>query len=119
MKKAEVVFIPFPAPSHLVSTLEFAKLLINHDNRLRITILVMKFPHFAETDVYIKSLPISDSLNFINLPECSLPPNTDPRSAFAALFEAQKPHVRQAVSDLTTGEQHGPIAAFVVDMFCT
>ncbi|CAJ2634218.1 UDP-glucose flavonoid 3-O-glucosyltransferase 6-like protein [Trifolium pratense] len=119
MKKAEVVFIPFPAPSHLVSTLEFAKLLINHDNRLRITILIMKFPHFTETDVYIKSLPISDSLNFINLPECSLPPNTNPRSAFGALFEAQKPHVRQAVSDLTTGEQHGPIAALVVDMFCT
>jgi hypothetical protein len=78
----------------------------------------MKFPHLAETDVYIKSLPISDSLNFINLPEYSLPPN-DRRSAFNALFEAQKPNVRQAVSDLTTGEQHGPIAAFVVDMFCT
>ncbi|AET00314.2 glycosyltransferase, putative [Medicago truncatula] len=42
MKKAEVVIIPSPGVGHLVSTLEFAKLLINRDNRLRITVLVMK-----------------------------------------------------------------------------
>ncbi|GAU22192.1 hypothetical protein TSUD_252200 [Trifolium subterraneum] len=117
MKKAQVVFIPFPAPSHLVSTLEFAKLLINHDDRLRITILLMKFPHTPDTDVYTKTLPISDSLNFINLPECSLPPDTKPNSAMHALIEAQKPNVKQAVSDLTSEE--GQLAAFVVDMFCT
>ncbi|PNY06071.1 UDP-glucose flavonoid 3-O-glucosyltransferase 6-like protein [Trifolium pratense] len=120
MKKAQVVFIPFPVPSHLVSTLEFAKLLINHDNRLRITILLIKFPHTTETDVYTKSLPISDSLNFINLPECSLPPDTKPNLAMHALIEAQKPNIKQTVSDLTAGEgQHGHLAAFVVDMFCT
>jgi hypothetical protein len=119
MKKAEVVFIPFPAPSHLISTLEFAKLLINRDNRLHITVLLMKFPYSTETDAYHKSLSTSDSINFINLPECTLPPNTNPTAAFGALFEAQKPNVRQAVSDLTNGEQHGQLAAIVVDMFCT
>ncbi|MCI37726.1 UDP-glucose flavonoid 3-O-glucosyltransferase 3-like, partial [Trifolium medium] len=36
-----------------------------------------------------------------------------------ALLEAQKTNVKQAVSNLTTGEQHGHLAAFVVDMFCT
>ncbi|PNY06069.1 UDP-glucose flavonoid 3-O-glucosyltransferase 6-like protein [Trifolium pratense] len=119
MKKAEVVFIPFPGPSHLISTLEFAKLLINRDNRLHITVLLMKFPNSRGTDAYTKSLSTSDSISFINLPECSLPPNTNPRDAFGALFEAQKPNVRQAVSDLTNGEQYGHLAAFVVDMFCT
>ncbi|KAL5101439.1 hypothetical protein RYX36_005766 [Vicia faba] len=120
MKKAQVVFIPSPGVGHIVSTLEFAKLLINRDNRLRITVLIMKFPNTTETDLYTKPLPISDSLNLINLPECSLPPNMDRRSAMMALLEAQKPNVKQAVSNLTMGEaQHGSLAAFVVDMFCT
>ncbi|XP_050903854.1 anthocyanidin 3-O-glucosyltransferase 2 [Lathyrus oleraceus] len=120
MKKAQVVFIPSPGVGHLVSTLEFAKILINRDNRLRITVLVIKFPNSTETDVYTKFIPISDSLNLINLPECSLPPNMDRRSAMIALLEAQKPNVKQAVSNLSTREgQHGHLAAFVVDMFCT
>ncbi|XP_045828065.1 anthocyanidin 3-O-glucosyltransferase 2-like [Trifolium pratense] len=119
MKKAQLVFIPFPGLSHLVSTLELAKLLINCDNRLRITVLLIEFSRSKETDAYIQSLPISDSLNFIDLPECFVPPNTNPRAVFDALLEAQKPNVRQAVSDLINGEQHGPLAAFVVDMFCT
>ncbi|CAJ2634224.1 unnamed protein product [Trifolium pratense] len=120
MKKAEVVIIPSPGVGHLVSTLEFAKLLINRDNRLRITVLVIKFPHTTETDVYTKSLPISDSLNVINLPDCSLPPTSKPGPAMAfTLLEAQKQNVKKVVSNLTTGEQHGHLAAFVVDMFCT
>ncbi|KAI5433224.1 hypothetical protein KIW84_020487, partial [Lathyrus oleraceus] len=120
MKKAQVVFIPSSGLSHLVSTLEFAKLLINRDNRLRITVLVMKSPNTSETDAYIHSLPISDSLRIVNLPECSLPLNTDRASAMTALPEAQKLNVKQAVSILTAEEQqYGPLAAFVVDMFCT
>lgn len=119
MKKAEVVFIPLPVTSHIVSTLEFVKLLINRDNRLRITVLVMKLPHASETD-YIKSLPITDSINVINLPECSLPPNTPPSSAIVAHLEAQKPNVKQAVSNLAIERgENGVLAAFVVDMFCT
>ncbi|CAL5190525.1 unnamed protein product [Lathyrus oleraceus] len=121
MKKAQVVIIPHPGLSHLVSTLEFAKLLINRDNRLRITVLVMKFPNNTEPDANIESLPISDSLHLINLPEVSLPPNIDRRSAVvSALLEAQKPNIKQAVSNLTAEEdQHGPLAAFIVDMFGT
>ncbi|KAL5101440.1 hypothetical protein RYX36_005767 [Vicia faba] len=120
MKKTQVVFIPSPGVGHLVSALEFAKLLINRDNRLHITVLIMKFPHVTETEAYTKSLPLLNSLDLINLPECSLPPNSNPGSSITAVLEAQKPNVRQAVSDLTTGEGlHGHLAAFVVDMFCT
>ncbi|XP_012568378.1 UDP-glucose flavonoid 3-O-glucosyltransferase 6 [Cicer arietinum] len=119
MKKAEVMFIPSPGLGHLVSTLEFAKLLINRDNRLRITVLVMKFPNTTETDIYTKSLPITDSLQLINLPECSIPPSSDLPSSITALLESQKSNVRQVVTNLTTGEQNGNLAAFVVDMFCT
>ncbi|CAK8538709.1 unnamed protein product [Lathyrus sativus] len=119
MKKAQVVIIPHPGLSHLVSTLEFAKLLINRHNRIRITVLVMKFPNNTEPQ---PDLDIdSDSLHLINLPEVLLPPNIDRRSAVVnALLEAQKPNVKQAVSNLTAQEQqHGPLAAFVVDMFGT
>ncbi|CAK8538705.1 unnamed protein product [Lathyrus sativus] len=120
MKKAEVVFIPFPVMSHIISTLEFAKFLINRDDRLRITVLVMKLPLAPETDDYIKSLPITDSINVINLPECSLPPNTPPRSAIIALIEAHKPNVKQAVSNLAIERgENGVLTTFVVDMFCT
>ncbi|XP_004491286.1 anthocyanidin 3-O-glucosyltransferase 2 [Cicer arietinum] len=117
MKKSEVVFIPFPGPTHLISTLEFAKLLINRDNRLRITVLVFKFPHTPDTDIHTKSLPISDSLHLINLPECSIPPTTDPISTMTALLESQKLNVKQAVTNIITRE--GNLTAFVVDMFCT
>ncbi|PNX80291.1 UDP-glucose flavonoid 3-O-glucosyltransferase 6-like protein [Trifolium pratense] len=119
MKKVEVVFIPSPGVGHLVSTLEFAKLLINRDNRLRITVLVIKFPHTTEVDVYTKSLPITDSLHVINLPECSIPPNIPPSSLMNVLLEAQKPNVKQAVSNIATGAENGVLSAFVVDMFCT
>jgi hypothetical protein len=119
MKKAEVVFIPSPGVGHLVSTLEFAKLLIKRDNRLRITVLVIKFPHTTEVDVYTKSLPVTDSLHVINLPECTIPPNTPLSSAMNALLEAQKPNVKQAVSNITTVAENGVLSAFVVDMFCT
>ncbi|CAK8538716.1 unnamed protein product [Lathyrus sativus] len=119
MKKAQVVIIPHPGLSHLVSTLEFAKLLINRHNRIRITVLVMKFPNNTEPqpDLNIQS----DSLHLINLPQVSLPPNIHRRSSVVnALLEAQKPNVKQAVSNLTAQEQqHGPLAAFVVDMFGT
>ncbi|XP_050903853.1 anthocyanidin 3-O-glucosyltransferase 2 [Lathyrus oleraceus] len=120
MKKAQLVFIPSPFVGHIVSTLEFAKLLINRDNRLHITVLIMKFPNTTDIDAYTKSIPISDSLNLINLPECSLPPNMDRLPTMTALLEAQKPNVKQAVSGLTTGEgKHRRLAAFVVDMLCT
>ncbi|XP_058743031.1 anthocyanidin 3-O-glucosyltransferase 6-like [Vicia villosa] len=120
MKKAQVVFIPSSSLSHLVSTLEFAKLLINRDNRFRLNVLVMKLPNNSEAESYIDSLPISDSLHVINLPETSLPPNTDRASAMMALIDSQKPNVKQAVSNLTAQEQqHGPLAAFIVDMSCT
>ncbi|KAJ6426154.1 hypothetical protein OIU84_026689 [Salix udensis] len=42
MKKVELVFIPTPGISHLVPTVEVAKLLVDRDERLSITFLVMK-----------------------------------------------------------------------------
>nr|QDM38908.1 UDP-glycosyltransferase UGT71S4 [Glycyrrhiza uralensis] len=117
-KKAEVVFIPSPGVGHLVSTLEFAKLLVNRDDRLQITVLVIKFSPTSDTDAYTDPIA-SERLRVINLPEPHIVPSTSDRgSTTATLLESQKPHVREAVSNLTaTGG--GSLAAFVVDMFCT
>ncbi|KAI4353014.1 hypothetical protein L6164_001992 [Bauhinia variegata] len=59
MKKVELVFIPSPGIGHLVSTVEFAKLLINHDKRLSITFLVMKRPFDTKIAAYTHSLASS------------------------------------------------------------
>ncbi|GAV91780.1 hypothetical protein CFOL_v3_35167 [Cephalotus follicularis] len=41
--KAELIFIPAPGIGHVVSTLEFSKRLIEQDDRILITVLVLKF----------------------------------------------------------------------------
>ncbi|XP_031252123.1 UDP-glycosyltransferase 71A16-like [Pistacia vera] len=43
MEKAELVFIPAPALGHLIPTVEFAKCLIQRDDRFSVTIRVMEF----------------------------------------------------------------------------
>jgi hypothetical protein len=115
MKKVEVVFIPSPGVGHLVSTLEFAKLLINRDNHLRVTVLVIKFPNSpAETAETLLSSD-SENLHVINLPENTHVSSTsNVGSSVMALVETQKANVKEAVSNIT-----GKLAAFVVDMFCT
>ncbi|KAM0069460.1 putative flavonol 3-O-glucosyltransferase [Helianthus debilis subsp. tardiflorus] len=39
---ADLIFIPTPGLGHIMSTIEFAKLLVNRDQRLAITVLVIK-----------------------------------------------------------------------------
>ncbi|KAL5811406.1 hypothetical protein ACOSQ4_027974 [Xanthoceras sorbifolium] len=75
IKKAELVFVPAPGVGHLVSTLEFAKRLIDRDDRILITVLVMKLPFssFVFVNAYIKSsITASQSgsaIRLIDLPE--------------------------------------------------
>lgn len=112
-KAARLVFIPAPGVGHLVSTIEFAKLLINHDQNLWITIFLIKLP-FDTTTAYTESLvSFSDRVEIINLPET--PSNSEPIPTLS-IVQQQKPHVKEAVSNLASTP---PLAAFVVDMFCT
>ncbi|KAK7382999.1 hypothetical protein VNO78_28664 [Psophocarpus tetragonolobus] len=107
-KAARLVFIPFPGVSHLASTLEFAKLLINRDERIWITVLVIKLPNSQDD-----ATAGLERLEIINLPDCeSHKPITD-------IVEQQKPHVKQVVSELKLRSSGVPLAGFVVDMFCT
>ncbi|XP_028791159.1 anthocyanidin 3-O-glucosyltransferase 2-like [Neltuma alba] len=123
MTKSRLVFIPVPGIGHVVSTVEFAKLLINHDDRFSVTVFVIKAPSAADVDAYIDSLTSSPSfpkrLHLLHLPV------NEPQSAQHPhqLIPNSIPLVKQAASDLIQESHSNPdsprLAAFVVDMFCT
>ncbi|EOX93257.1 Uncharacterized protein TCM_002110 [Theobroma cacao] len=71
MVKGELVFIPTPAIGHLVSHVEFAKGLLDQDERFSVTFLIMDTPFAPELKTYAGSLASSDvpRLRFINLPQ--------------------------------------------------
>ncbi|KAJ7971226.1 Glycosyltransferase [Quillaja saponaria] len=129
MKKAELVFIPSPGIGHLVSTIEIAKLLVERDDRLSITVLVIKLPNDSKTTAYTEAVVASSSITkrikFINLPDVH---NTVAEVSNIALFfhlviEAQKQQVQEAVQKLILHNNSDPdsprLAGFVIDMFCT
>ncbi|MFS7926131.1 putative flavonol 3-O-glucosyltransferase [Helianthus anomalus] len=56
---AELIFIPFRVVGHIMSTIQIAKLLVNRDQRLAITVLVIKLPGATSAPAittYIESL---------------------------------------------------------------
>ncbi|CAK7345136.1 unnamed protein product [Dovyalis caffra] len=123
MKKSELVFVPSPGVGHLVPAVEIAKLMVNRDDRLSITVLVMKHPPLdTKINEYIKSVSasISDHIRFVYLPSEE---QTNSGINFLSLFiESQKPHVKNVVSKLVQSESSSEspqLAGFVVGMFCT
>nr|AEM43004.1 UDP-glucosyltransferase [Siraitia grosvenorii] len=125
MKKFELVFIPLPVMGHLAAMVEMANILVTRDQRLTVTILVIKLPLYGKTAEYIQSLSASfasESMRFIILPEVLLPEESEKEFMLKAFLESYKPIIREAIIDLTDS-QMGPdsprLAGFVLDMFCT
>ncbi|XP_027939745.1 anthocyanidin 3-O-glucosyltransferase 2-like [Vigna unguiculata] len=112
-KAARLVFIPGLGAGHLVSAIQFANLLLERHHHISITLLVIKLPSDTTTAAYTHSLLNSQRLQLINLPET--PSNSQP-TLMNETIELQKPHVREAISNLSPTP---PLAAFVVDMFFT
>ncbi|KAL9373409.1 hypothetical protein Peur_033029 [Populus x canadensis] len=123
MKKSELVFVPSPGVGHLVPAVEIAKLMVKRDDRLSITVLVMKRPPLdTKINKYIESVSasISDHIQFVDLP------NDEKTSSginfLSSFIESQKPHVKNAVFKLVQSESSSEspqLAGFVVGMFCT
>ncbi|KAJ6967721.1 anthocyanidin 3-O-glucosyltransferase 2-like [Populus alba x Populus x berolinensis] len=123
MKKAELVFIPTPGISHLVSTVEVAKLLVDRDERLSVTFLIMKIRSDPKIDRFINSVSTAcNRIRFIDLPKNEPDPN-QPRKFLYSLIETQIPHVKDEVSKLVSQSESSPdsptLSGFVLDMFCT
>ncbi|KAJ6426144.1 hypothetical protein OIU84_026679 [Salix udensis] len=123
MKKAELVFIPTPGMSHLVSIVEVAKLLVDRDERLSITFLIMKLHFDPKVDRFIDSVSTAcNRIRFIHLSKLEPDPN-QPSKFFISLIESHKPSVKEEVSSLVSRSESSPgsptLAGFVLDMFCT
>ncbi|KAK4265029.1 hypothetical protein QN277_026134 [Acacia crassicarpa] len=126
MKKSHLVFVPCPGIGHLMSAVEFTKLLINRHEHLSITVLLIRSPFDPKVDAFILSLSSSLSfpqrLRFVLLPQHPEPTNSDslhPSVLFDSLIEHQKPNVRDVVSKLNSDPDSPRLAGFVVDVFCT
>ncbi|KAJ8770444.1 hypothetical protein K2173_017935 [Erythroxylum novogranatense] len=125
MTKVELVFVPAPGAGHLGSSTEFAKVLVDRDERVSVTFIVMKMPFDSKTSEFIKSLAttnISNRLRFIELPAIELDPSDTSVRPIPTLIETQKPHVREVVSNLIKPEsspEEPRLGGFVLGMFCT
>ncbi|KAG6743569.1 hypothetical protein POTOM_052268 [Populus tomentosa] len=125
MKMAELVFIPFPAMGHVVPAVQTAKLLVEFDNRVSTTVLLMKPAIDSSTIKYTESLAAStlpDRMRFIELP--SLDELRSRKGIWLdSLIEGQKPHVKEFVSKIVSKSGLSPdsprLAGFVFDAFCT
>ena len=126
VKKIELIFVSVSAIGHLVSAVEFAKLLVGRDDRFSVTLLIMKLPleDSAVTNyIHSVSASVSGSIRFVHLPELdSDSSNSHPSSSspniFYNIIARQKPLVRDAVHQLTRFES-GRLVGIVVDMLCT
>lgn len=127
MKKFELVFIPLPASSHLTSAIEFAKRLVDQDETLSITFLMILLPNQTDLDPKTKSVAASHTrIRFIIIPPTTTSFLTQVSSytpisieMFVKIFiESHKPQVEKAVIELASdGETQ--LVGFVLDMFCT
>ncbi|KAI7737068.1 hypothetical protein M8C21_029959 [Ambrosia artemisiifolia] len=116
MLNSELVFIPSPGAGHLPPTVELAKLLLDRDQRLTVTIIIMNFAlgpeHNAETRL---STP---RLRYVDIPcDESTMALISPKTFLSAFVEHNKPRVRDIVRGITDSDSVR-LAGFVVDMFC-
>ncbi|XP_031252423.1 UDP-glycosyltransferase 71K1-like [Pistacia vera] len=124
MKKAELVLIPSPGISHLVPTIEFAKRLLDRDDRFSITVLVIP-KSLTGSSEYTQSLPASDTrIRFINLPVVETPSleksEVSKEKLVADHRESYKPYVKEAIiKNVLSNSDSVPLAGMVFDMFCS
>ena len=126
MKKAELVFIPLPAMGHIIAAVEIAKLIVERDDRISTSVLIMRPTLDSTTTKYTESLTPSTLPNrtrVVDLPclEHTAVHNTG-ASWIASLAEAQKNNVKEFVSKIKAQSELSPndsprLAEFVLDTF--
>ncbi|PWA89810.1 UDP-glycosyltransferase 71E1 [Artemisia annua] len=117
MKTSELVFIPSPGAGHLPPTVELAKLLLDRDDRLSVTIIIMKLFVGAKHDT---GTPIStDRLRYIDIPcDESTMALVTPETFLSTFIEHNKIHVRNIVRENIIESNSVRLVGFVLDMFC-
>ncbi|XP_071905975.1 UDP-glucose flavonoid 3-O-glucosyltransferase 6-like [Coffea arabica] len=121
MKKAELVFVTMPAIGHLVSCVELAKLLIECDERLSITVLIMKLPFDPKVSSYTNSLLETPNLHIRYLELMKEEPSSQ-LSSFLSIFfrfiDNHKSCVRDVLAEISNSVS-SHLGGIVIDMFCT
>ncbi|KAK6259455.1 hypothetical protein SCA6_013929 [Theobroma cacao] len=128
MKKAELVFVPTLGMGHLVSIVELAKLLVDLNSNLSITVFIIKLPYDPNLTAYIDSF-IADNdtiytrIKFINLPQDETQKGVPPYKFMTTIIQSQRPHIKEAVAKIvqySSSVPHSPrLVGFVIDMFFT
>ncbi|XP_016443539.2 putative UDP-glucose flavonoid 3-O-glucosyltransferase 3 [Nicotiana tabacum] len=128
MKKAELVFVPAPGIGHLVPTCTFAVNLLNLDEQLCITMIIIRpqAPFDVGIDAYIQrfssnTAPVDHRIRFIKLPQVELPPlqefTNSMENFFSLLISSYKPLVKDAI--INNKHSNTKIVGLVIDMFCS
>ncbi|CAD5319879.1 unnamed protein product [Arabidopsis thaliana] len=130
-QEAELIFIPFPIPGHILATIELAKRLISHQpSRIHtITILHWSLPFLPQSDTiaFLKSLIETESrIRLITLPDVQNPPPMElfVKASESYILEYVKkmvPLVRNALSTLLSSRDESDsvhVAGLVLDFFC-
>ncbi|XP_027172749.1 anthocyanidin 3-O-glucosyltransferase 2-like [Coffea eugenioides] len=121
MKTAELVFVPIPGIGHLVSCVELAKLLIECDERLSITVLIMKLPYDTKVSSYTNSLLESPNLHIRYLEPMKEEPSSQLSSFLSILFrfiDNHKSCVREVLAEISNSVS-SHLGGIVIDMLCT
>ncbi|KAI3756718.1 hypothetical protein L1987_56540 [Smallanthus sonchifolius] len=103
-----------------------AKILLNRDQRLSITVLLINpFYSFPILTTYIQSLAKNtiERIRFIELPQDQTPPKSNPKAPITSFYEFINTHckyVRNIVADMINLNQTGSskVVGFVVDILC-
>nr|BBK15468.1 UDP-glycosyltransferase [Polygala tenuifolia] len=123
VKLAELVFIPFPCIGHLVSAVELAKLLVQRDERISVTVLLISVPLDPTIQAYVNSLSSNNRIQYIKLPQETIPTDGEPELFLYRIVENHKQPVKDAVTQLAMNANRGTdssqLAGFVVDMMCS
>ncbi|MFS7975851.1 putative flavonol 3-O-glucosyltransferase [Helianthus anomalus] len=124
---AELVFIPAPAVGHIMSTIEMAKLLLNRDQTLSVTLLIINPPYSVlPLTTYIDSLAKNaiERMRFIKLPQDQSSPKLDSNAPFVmSFYEFINSHCKyvrnilEAAIDQTSSRSR--VVGLVVDILCT
>ncbi|KAL1197497.1 UDP-glycosyltransferase 71B8 [Cardamine amara subsp. amara] len=118
--KFELVFIPYPIIGHLKSTMEMAKLLVEQETQLTISIIVLPFMSGDETSAsaYVASLSAisNDRLRYKDISGGDQPTANFHVGNHIAIV---KDTIAKLINDYTTKPDSPRLAGLVVDMFCT
>uniref|UniRef100_A0A2N9IEG7 Glycosyltransferase n=1 Tax=Fagus sylvatica TaxID=28930 RepID=A0A2N9IEG7_FAGSY len=125
MNQVELIFVPVPGIGHLVSTIEFAKRLIDRNDRILITILSMKFPFTPTADAYTSLLIASQpQIQLIDLPQVE-PPSSDlwssPEYYISLFIDSNIPNVKDAVTKIVSSNSNSNsalVVGLVLGFFC-